>query len=93
MRARDRRLWAAEYAGLPDGTVVVGEDRAARLKHRDRLLRFTFDGWVSTHQSSSRITGRSGLRRAISTKPAASNMDFAPCHSHCGCERRGLSTG
>ena len=45
-RARDRRLWSALYADLPSGVVVVGEDGAARLKHRGRLLRFTFEGWV-----------------------------------------------
>jgi len=46
-RARDRLLWSAPYAELPNGTVVVGQDGATRVKHRNRLFRFTFDGWTA----------------------------------------------
>ena len=31
---------------LPSGTVVVDDDRGARLVIDDRLLAFTFDGWT-----------------------------------------------
>jgi hypothetical protein len=43
-RAHDRILWRAPFADLPDGTVVITDD-ASRLVLRERLLRFSFDGW------------------------------------------------
>lgn len=46
VRAGDRIVWTARYAELPDGTVVVAPDRSCRLVVGDRLLRFSFDGWV-----------------------------------------------
>ena len=45
-RARDRIVWSAPNAELPDGSVVVGADGAPRIRSRGLLLRFTFDGWV-----------------------------------------------
>ena len=45
-RAGDRIVWAAQYPDLPDGTVVVAPDGSCRLVVDDRLLRFSFDGWV-----------------------------------------------
>jgi hypothetical protein len=44
-RAHDRRLWTADIASLPAGTVVVLDGRP-RLMLEDRTLTFTFDGWV-----------------------------------------------
>ena len=46
-RAGDRRLWTAAIEALPDGTVIVDDDRMPRLVLGDRLLRFTFDGWTA----------------------------------------------
>ena len=46
VRAGDRIVWSARYAELPDGTVVVAPDGSCRLVVEDRLLRFSFDGWV-----------------------------------------------
>jgi hypothetical protein len=46
MRAGDRIVWAAAYAKLPDGTVVVAPDGSCQLVVEDRLLRFSFDGWA-----------------------------------------------
>lgn len=46
-RAGDRRLWRAELDELPDGTVVIGDDGAARLVVGERTLGFSFDGWTS----------------------------------------------
>jgi hypothetical protein len=45
VRAGDRIVWSAPYAGLPDGAVVVGPDRSSQLVVGDRLLRFSFEGW------------------------------------------------
>jgi hypothetical protein len=44
-RARDRIVWSAPYAELPDGTVVIAADRSCQLVVGDRLLRFAFEGW------------------------------------------------
>jgi len=44
VRAHDRILWAAPYAELPDGAVVVVEG-SCRLVVADRLVRYTFEGW------------------------------------------------
>jgi hypothetical protein len=44
-RAADRLFWEAPIDELPTGTVVVDDDRQARLLTDDRLLAFTFDGW------------------------------------------------
>ena len=46
VRAGDRIVWSAPHAGLPDGTVVVAPDASCRLVVGDRLLRFSFDGWI-----------------------------------------------
>jgi hypothetical protein len=45
-RASDRLVWEARIDDLPSGTVVVDDDRQARLLIDDRLLAFTFDGWT-----------------------------------------------
>jgi len=47
-RAGDRIVWSAPYAELPDGTVVVAPDRSSRLILNERLLRFSFEGWVDS---------------------------------------------
>ena len=44
-RAGDRLLWTTDYAELPDGVVVIDCEGAPRLKTREWLLRFSFDGW------------------------------------------------
>lgn len=44
-RARDRITWRAPYSGLPDGTVVVGEQGRPQLVWEDQLRPFTFAGW------------------------------------------------
>lgn len=46
VRAADRLVWPAPYAELPDGTVVIAADGSCQLVAGDRLLRFSFDGWV-----------------------------------------------
>jgi hypothetical protein len=46
VRAGDRIVWSARYAELPDGTVVVAPDGSCQLVVDDRLLRFSFDGWI-----------------------------------------------
>jgi hypothetical protein len=46
VRASDRIMWSARYADLPDGAVVVAPDGSCQLVLGDRLLRFSFDGWV-----------------------------------------------
>jgi hypothetical protein len=45
-RASDRKLWTAPHRTLPDGTVVVDDDHAARLINGDTWSKFTFAGWV-----------------------------------------------
>jgi hypothetical protein len=45
-RGCDRKIWTSAITGLPDGTIVIDEAGEARLIVRDRLLRFTFDGWT-----------------------------------------------
>lgn len=45
-RAADRKLWTADCADLPDGSVVVDGQDAPRLLVGDRTMRFTFGGWV-----------------------------------------------
>jgi hypothetical protein len=45
-RARDRIVWSAPYAELPDGTVIVASDQRCQLVIDQRLLRFSFDGWA-----------------------------------------------
>jgi hypothetical protein len=45
-RAADRLIWRAPYDELPDGTIVVDGEGAARLVLENRLLRFAFDGWT-----------------------------------------------
>lgn len=44
-RGRDRKLWRAPLRDLPTGAVVVTDDQA-RLVVGDRLLAFSFTGWV-----------------------------------------------
>jgi hypothetical protein len=46
-RAADRLVWEARIEDLPSGTVVVDDDRSARLLIDDRMLAFTFDGWTA----------------------------------------------
>jgi hypothetical protein len=46
-RAADRRLWEASIDELPSATVVLDDDRCARLLLEDRMLAFTFDGWTA----------------------------------------------
>ncbi|MEX0864179.1 MAG: hypothetical protein WD269_04800 [Acidimicrobiia bacterium] len=48
-RARDRRLWTADIASLPTGSVVLA-DRIPVLVLDDRLMTFSFDGWVCRDQ-------------------------------------------
>ncbi len=45
-RGRDRKTWRAALESLPDGTVIIGADRLARLVLADRLLAFSFGGWT-----------------------------------------------
>jgi len=46
-RANDRMLWTERVDRLPDGAVIVNEDRQVPwLVLEDRLLRFTFAGWA-----------------------------------------------
>jgi hypothetical protein len=47
VRARDRIVWSAPYAELPDGTVVIAPDGGCRLLVEERSLGFSFDGWQS----------------------------------------------
>ena len=44
---------------LPSGTVVVDDDRRARLLVDDRLLAFTFDGWTDPIDRPTRARSRS----------------------------------
>lgn len=44
-RAIDRRRWTASITDLPDGTVIVADDREAQLVVGDRVLTFGFGGW------------------------------------------------
>jgi hypothetical protein len=46
VRAGDRIVWSAPFAELPDGTVIVAPDGSCRLVLEERLLRFSFEGWV-----------------------------------------------
>ena len=45
-RAHDRILWSAPFADIPDGTVIVAEQRTPCLVLGDQLLRFTFGEWT-----------------------------------------------
>lgn len=45
VRAGDRIVWAAPWAALPDGAVVVEARGAPRLVLGDRTHRFGFGGW------------------------------------------------
>lgn len=45
IRARDRKLWRASFADLPDGTVIATDDDRCSLVLGDRVMRFGFDGW------------------------------------------------
>jgi hypothetical protein len=46
VRAGDRIVWSAPFAELPDGTVIVAPGGDCRLVIGERLLRFSFEGWV-----------------------------------------------
>ncbi len=46
IRAHDRVTWLAPYDDLPDGTVVIDNNRETRLLLDDRTMQFTFDGWA-----------------------------------------------
>ena len=65
------------------GRVSLKTARAAARPHE--LLRLT--------GSVSRTTGRAGLRRATSSKPARSYMELAPNHMASSLDRPGLLTG
>lgn len=45
-RASDRIVWPSPFEALPNGAVVLDDERGARLVLDDRLLRFTFEGWT-----------------------------------------------
>jgi hypothetical protein len=45
-RGRDRKTWPAHLESLPDGTVIIGADGQARLVRADRMLAFSFGGWM-----------------------------------------------
>ena len=44
-RARDRRLWTADIASLPMGSVILA-DGIPRLVLNDGLMTFGFEGWL-----------------------------------------------
>jgi len=44
-RAADRKLWTADHADLPDGSVVLDATGAPCLLVEDRTMSFTFGGW------------------------------------------------
>lgn len=46
-RRADRIIWSHPLRELPDGAVIVGDHGAPLLVVRQRLLRFTFDGWAA----------------------------------------------
>jgi hypothetical protein len=45
VRAADRIVWASSIAVIPNGTVVLDDERVPRLVLDDRLWRFEFGGW------------------------------------------------
>ena len=49
-------MWEASIDDLPAGTVVLDDDRRARLLVDDRLLAFTFDGWTEPIDRPTRRT-------------------------------------
>lgn len=51
-RAADRRLWKSDLDSLPDGTVIV-IDSEAHLLYGDRLLEFSFEGWIGSSERRS----------------------------------------
>lgn len=53
-RATDRLLWSAEIDRLPVGTVIVDRDRRPELVLDDRLVTFTFEGWIRPEERPSR---------------------------------------
>lgn len=46
-RAADRRLWTAPADTLPDGSVIVDDERWPCLVRGATVQRFTFDGWAA----------------------------------------------
>lgn len=44
-RASDRKTWTASMDQLPDGTVVLDEERRPVIVAGERLMAFTFGGW------------------------------------------------
>ncbi len=52
-RAADRPLRPSPVESLPDGTVVVDDDRQPCLLTGGMLRRFTFDGWSAATPSPS----------------------------------------
>ncbi|MGH3649650.1 MAG: hypothetical protein ACRDU9_02995, partial [Acidimicrobiia bacterium] len=44
-RAADRKTWLADIGSLPNGTVIIGDDRP-RLVLGAQLLEFRFTGWT-----------------------------------------------
>jgi hypothetical protein len=75
VRAGDRKLWRAMYAELPDGSVVVADDGSCRLAVEDRLLRFSFDGWV---EPSTRPTHGEATVLTPPTSVAALAHEYRP---------------
>ncbi len=53
-RAKDRMVWTAPFAALPDGTVVIGTDESCELICGDRILRYGFGGWTETTHKPAR---------------------------------------
>ncbi len=46
-RAADRKVWTANVADLPAGTVLIDDAGVPRLLQYDRTLAFSFAGWHS----------------------------------------------
>lgn len=44
-RRRDRKIWTAQAADLPDGTVILDDASEPRLVNGNRTLAFSFAGW------------------------------------------------
>ena len=51
-RARDRILWRSRLGELPDGVVLVEDDKIPMLLHDKQLHAFSFDGWKAIRRVS-----------------------------------------
>jgi hypothetical protein len=56
VRASDRITWPADIESLPNGSVIVDEDRRPCLVMDDWLFAFTFEGWASPRARPDRGT-------------------------------------